>query len=220
MYSPRMSRTCRSVASLSLLLSSAALTAWLHAGDVPDVPPPKCWDSFVILQWQFQTDAVKDKALYESVNLHGFHIDRKNDRLLAFAKETNWPFYVDHTAGKGYLHLGAAMDKVKRRKDITVRPNSLVDPATIAAMKKLITENVTSAKGAPVVAYALDDEVSLGAFCSPCEVDGHPNSVAGYRKYLAEVYKTVEGLNAEYGTSFKSFDEIAPKSFEAFRGQL
>jgi len=187
---------------------------------VPDVPPPKSWDTFVILPWQFQTDAVRDKALYESVNLHGFHIDRRDAKLQALAKETNWPFYVDHTAGKGYLHLGNLQNQVTRKKGIIVRPNSLVDPKTIEAMKSLITQNVTSAKGSSVVGYALDDEVSLGAFCSPCEVDGSPNSIAGYRKYLAEVYKTIENLNAQYGAAYKSFDEISPNSYEAFRAQL
>ncbi|MCY3021984.1 MAG: beta-galactosidase trimerization domain-containing protein [Planctomycetota bacterium] len=222
-YGKSVSRRA-AVVCAALVLIAGALAGRSRAGEatdsVPEIPPPKSWDSFVILQWQFQTDAVKDKALYESVNLHGFHIDRRDDRLQAFAKETNWPFYVDHTAGKGYLHLGRFMDQVKRKKDITVRPNSLVDPKTIEAMKKLITENVTSAKGSSVVAYALDDEISLGAFCSPCEVDGHPESVAGYRKCLAETYKTIETLNAEYGTAYKSFDEIAPKSYEAFRAQL
>jgi hypothetical protein len=204
-------------------------SAWLLAGlgiagetpgTVPDIPPPSHWDHFVLLLWQFQTDVIKDKALYESVNLHGFHIDRKNEARLAFAKESKWPFYVDHTAGKGYLHLGKFMDQLKKTQDIAVRPNSLMDPKTIEAMKALISENVRSAKGSTVVAYALDDEVSLGRFCSPNEVDGHPNSVAAYRKFLAGLYKTVEDLNAEYGTSYKSFEEISPKSYAAFRGQL
>ncbi|MGD0092117.1 MAG: beta-galactosidase trimerization domain-containing protein [Planctomycetota bacterium] len=206
--------------ALCVLCVEPAAPAGEAPDGVPDVPPPKSWSNFVILPWQFQTDVAADKALYESVNLHGFHIDRCSDKLQAFAKETNWPFYVDHTAGKGYLHLGGLMGQVQRKKGILVRPNSLVDPKTIEAMKKLISENVTSAKGSSVVAYALDDEISLGSFCSPAEVDGHPNSIAGYRKYLAENYKTIEKLNAQYGATYQSFDEISPKPFEAFRGQL
>jgi hypothetical protein len=211
--------TIRSV--LCLFLAACGTGLRVNAGDVvPEIPPPKHWDSFVILPWQFQTNVIKDCTLYESVNLRGFHIDYKNASLQAFAKATNWPFYVDHTAGKGYLHLGNAMKAVERKKDITVRPNSLADPKTIETMKRLISENVNSAKNSSVVAYALDDEVSLGSFCSPCEVDGHPNAVAAYRKFLAATYQTIEKLNAQYGTAFKSFDEIAPKAFEAFRGQL
>jgi len=139
-------RQCFAALSLVLFCWAAGRTRAAEAPDgVPDVPPPKSWDGFVILPWQYQTDVARDKALYESVNLHGFHIDRKDAKLQAFAKETNWPFYVDHTAGKGYLHLGNLQGQVKGKKGIIVRPNSLADPKTIEAMKSLITANVNSA---------------------------------------------------------------------------
>ncbi len=211
-------------ATLFTLIVIAVLQAFDAAAldTVPEVPIPKSWENFVILPWQLgeATNVIKDKAVYESVNIHGFHIDRRNDNLQQFARETKWPYYVDHTADKGYLHLGNKADQVSRKKEIIVRPNSLVDPATIATMKEHIRANVTSAKGSSVVAYALDDEISLGNFCSPAEVDGSPASVAGYRKFLEKMYSKIEKLNAEYGTSFTNFSEINPESFEKFRGQL
>ena len=116
------------------LWSVAVLVAACGVGiadDVPEIAPPKSWDHFVILPWQYKTDAPRDKALYESINLHGFHIDRRNNALQAFARETNWPYYVDHAAGKGYLHLGKASEALLRKNGIQVRPNSLADPATM-----------------------------------------------------------------------------------------
>jgi hypothetical protein len=205
------------------LLSVAALLAACGVGaadDVPEVTPPKSWDHFVILPWQFKTDAPRDKALYESVNLHGFHIDRQNGALQAFARETNWPYYVDHGAGKGYLHLGAAAEGISRKNSILVRPNSLADPKTMEAMKKLLRTNIEAAKGSSVVGYSFDDEISTGSFCSPIETDGSPASIAEYRKFLAQRYSTVGALNVEYGSSFKSFEEVSPQSYEAFRPQL
>jgi hypothetical protein len=198
----------------------AAAVGLVAAKDVPDVAPPESWGSFVILPWQYKTDAVRDRALYESVNLRGLHVDRRNDALQAFARETRWPYYVDHAAGKGYLHLGAAGDKISRKNDVVVRPNSLADPATMDAMKKLLRANISAAKGSSVVAYAFDDEISMGSFCSPIESDASPLSVAGYRKFLEGLYGDVARLNAEYGTSYASFEEIAPKSYEAVRGQM
>ena len=53
---------------------------------VPEIAPPKTWDHFVILMWQFQTDVRKDQAVYESLNLNGFHVDRRNDELVALGK--------------------------------------------------------------------------------------------------------------------------------------
>ncbi|MCW8130460.1 MAG: beta-galactosidase trimerization domain-containing protein [Planctomycetota bacterium] len=187
---------------------------------MPEVPPPKSWDHFVILVWQFKTNVVKDKALYESVNLTGFHIDRSNAALKQFADETKWPFYVDHAADKGYLHLGKNAGAVVKQKGIINRPNSLADPATIAKMKGFLKTNVEASKGSSGVAYALDDEVSLASFCTPAEVDGSPNSIAGYRKWLAQEYPDIDALNKQYGSSYKSFDEISPRSFETFRGAL
>ena len=133
--------------SLAAGLFGLLLAARADAGGddaVPDVVPPKSWDHFVILPWQFKTDAPRDRALYESVNLRGFHIDRKNNGLQAFARETNWPYYVDHAAGKGYLHLGAAGDALSRKSGILVRPNSLA-PAFIKAFGDGVTGMVTYA---------------------------------------------------------------------------
>ncbi|HVR85025.1 MAG TPA: beta-galactosidase, partial [Planctomycetota bacterium] len=205
------------------LLCVAALVAASGVGaadDVPGVAPPKSWDHFVILPWQFKTDASRDKALYESINLHGLHIDRQNAALQAFARETNWPYYVDHGAGKGYLHLGAAAAGISRKNSILVRPNSLADPRTMEAMKKLLRTNIEAAKGSSVVGYSFDDEISTGSFCSPIETDGSPASVADYRKFLAQRYSTIGALNSEYGSSFTSFEEVSPQSYEAFRTQL
>ncbi|HLY74167.1 MAG TPA: alpha-amylase family protein [Planctomycetota bacterium] len=205
------------------LLCVAVLLAIPGAGsadDVPVVAPPKSWDHFVILPWQFKTDVSRDKALYESVNLQGFHIDRMSGSLQAFARETSWPYYVDHAAGKGYLHLGAAGDAIQRKSSIVARPNSLADPRTMDAMKKLLRANIESAKGSSVVGYSFDDEISTGSFCSPIETDGSAASVSEYRKFLEQQYSTIGKLNAEYATSFRTFEEISPQSYEAFRPQL
>jgi hypothetical protein len=204
------------------LIAAALVLGGASPGDDPvkDVPPPKAWDHFVMLVWQYQTDVTKDQALYESVNLRGFHIDRESDKLKAFAKTSGWPFYVDHAAGKGILHLGKLAEPILRQRDVVVRPNSLADPKNIERLKKLLSQNISSAKGYPVVAYAFDDEISTGNFVSPVETDGSPLSVAAYRRFLESSYGSIQALNTEYGTTYPDFATIEPKSFEAYRAQL
>jgi hypothetical protein len=204
------------------LLAGALLlgTQGPGADSVPTVPPPKHWDHFAMLVWQYQTDVTKDKELYESVNLHGFHIDRENEKLRDFAKASGWPFYVDHACGKGILHLGKLADSISRQREIVVRPNSLADPKTMDRLKKLLDENIPRAKGAPVVGYAFDDEISTGNFGSPVESDGSPLAIQAYRKFLESTYGSIQALNAEYGTSHADFASVEPKSYEAFREQL
>jgi hypothetical protein len=203
---------------LVLLSCASALLPALE--EVKPVAPPKSWDKFVILVWQYKTNARKDKASYESVNLRGIHIDRKNADLQALSNETGWPYYVDHAADKGYLHLGKAGDQVKNQTEIIVRPNSLSNPATISKMKDFLKTNIGAAKGGHAVAYAFDDEISLGSFCTPVETDGSPANVALYRKALEKQYGSIEKLNAQYGSSYSDFNAIAPKSYEHFRSAL
>jgi hypothetical protein len=210
----------RRILLLFVLLVVASRTA-CALDQVSEVPPPKHWDKFTILVWQYHTNVARDKDLYASVNLKGFHIDRKDAEHQAFAKETGWPFYVDHAASKGYLHLtDKVRESISRKKEVIVRPNSLADPKTIDAMKAHLKENVDSAKGSTAVAYAFDDEISLGNFCSPIEADAHPLSVAQYQRALENTYKTIEVLNAQYGSSYANFASIQPKSFENFRAQI
>jgi hypothetical protein len=202
-----------------MILLAAVLTLQAE-GPVVDVAPPPAWDRFLMLVWQHQTDVVRDRALYESVNLRGFHVDRENGKLQAFGKESGWPYYVDHAAGKGILHLGRLADPLLKKPGLQVRPNSLADPKTMERLKELLRAHLSRAKGGTAVAYAFDDEVSSGHFGSPVETDAHPLSIAAFRKALAADYGGIERLNAQYGTAYASFDDVAPPSFEAVRGQL
>jgi hypothetical protein len=203
-----------------LVLAAAAALIPPQAEPLKPVPPPKRWDRFVMLMWQYKTDVTRDKALYESLNLRGFHVDRQNEKLQAFAKETGWPYYVDHAADKGYLHLGKLSEGISGKREVVERPRSLADPKTMATLKKFLTQNVTAAKGSTAVAYAFDDEISSGSFGSPIETDGSPLSVAGYRKFLESMYGSIEALNAEHGAAYKSFDAVEPRSYEAVREQI
>ena len=204
---------------LILLVAVAGLLP-VQTDPVPTVPPPKHWDRFVMLIWQYKTDVTRDKELYESLNLRGFHVDRQNEKLQAFAKETGWPYYVDHAADKGYLHLGKLSDGLSGKREIVERPRSMADPKTLETLKKFLTRNISAAKGTTAVAYAFDDEISTGSFCTPIETDGSPLSVAGYRKFLESMYGSIEALNAEHGSDWKSFDAVEPRSYEAVRNQI
>jgi hypothetical protein len=191
--------------------------------DVEAIKIPEYWDHFTIMIWQLGHNAKDKKAQYEKVNLNAFHIDRSDKNLAAFSKENKWPFYVDHTASKGYLHLGDKHFKTLDMKTgaLQVRPNSLTDPVTIKTMKDLIKGNVEAAKDAYPLAYALDDEVSTGSFSTPIEVDTHPTSILKYRAFLKNLYgNDIAKLNAQYGSKFATFDEINPKTFNDYRKEV
>ncbi len=190
--------------------------------DVEDMKIPEYWDHFTIMVWQLGHNAKAKKELYEKVNLNAFHIDRSSKELADFSKENKWPFYVDHTADKGYLYLSGKKGKLNFTSgELQVRPNSLVDPVAIGEMKDYIKKNINVVKHAYPLAYALDDEISTASFCTPVEVDVHPIALQQYRAFLAGIYQNdIKKLNAQYESDFKTFEEVYPKTFNDFRSQV
>ena len=178
------------------------------------------WKRFTIFVWQFQTDILRDQALYTQAGLHAFHIDRGKGKedLVRFSIENKFPYYVDHAAGKGILYLADSLrPQVTGKSGLLVRPRSLADPAVIAELQSRLRENISATKRGLVYAYAFDDEISLGSFNSPAEVDSHPLSIAWYRRWLAEQYGSVGTLNTSWGSRYSSFNDVAPVSFEEVR---
>ena len=185
------------------------------------IKPKPFWDKFLILVWQFNTSAPKDLPLYNQVGIHGFHIDRGSDKqqYVDFAIRNKLPYYVDHAADKGYLHLTerTGQETIMNKKTVVARPFSLAEEKTRDLLKDHLRKNVEVTRRGPVVAYAFDDEISLGVFNSPCEVDGSTASVAGYRQWLRTQYKTIDQLNQTWQMSLKDFSEAQPVSFEDVR---
>ncbi|MCK4626507.1 MAG: beta-galactosidase, partial [Phycisphaerae bacterium] len=189
--------------------------------DVPFIKPKPISDKFLILIWQYKTDVRKDLDLYKKLGFHGFHIDRGSGKeaIVAFARKHRMAYYVDHAADKGYLHLTdrTGRKRIMRKRTVVSRPHSLADPKTMTILKNHIRKNVSVTKRGPVVAYAFDDEVSIGVFNSPCEVDGSPVSVTGYHAWLRKTYGNIDSLNRTWGTNLKNFSQAQPVSFEKIR---
>lgn len=187
---------------------------------VPAVPARSEWNRFKILVWQYQTSVLRDIDLYRQAGLGGFHIDRGagQDKLVEFSMKERFPYYVDHAADKGFLYLtGNNVKAVTGKRSLATRPHSLADPKTIQQMKEHLARNINTTKKGLALAYAFDDEISLGSFVTPCDVDIHPLSIAWFREWLRNEYKQINSLNKEWDTNFRSFDEVIPKGFEDVR---
>ncbi len=192
-------------------------------GDLEPVPALRQrqeWKQFIILVWQFHNDVRRDAALYERAGLHGFHIDRGagEDELVRLSIDRRWPYYVDHAAGKGILYLNRDVKgKITGKASLQERPYSLADPKTIDMLKTWLRQNVGTTTKGLVYGYAFDDEISLGSFNTPIEVDIHPLSVAWYRRWLSHRYGSIAKLNTSWGKDYVSFETVPPMSFEDLR---
>ncbi|MEZ4529024.1 MAG: beta-galactosidase, partial [Desulfobacterales bacterium] len=190
---------------------------------VPAIPARAEWKHFRILVWPWQTDVRKDYPLYEKLGLGGFQIDRGagQEEKTGFSLTHDFPYYAGHIADKGFLYLtGKNRDAVTGRKDLLIRPRSLADPETIAQMKAHMDKNIRAAKKGLVLTYAFDDEISLGTFTNPADLDIHPLSLDWFREWLKKEYGTVNALNRQWNTAYRDFAEVMPQGFEQIRKNL
>lgn len=214
---------------LSLLLSCVALMANGCAAQgtnaLPNAAATNDWKRFVMMVWQYKTPepGPEAKRLYESVNLRGIHLDDGfSDQLLNFAKQNNYPYYVDHAAGKGDLYLkreewDAFVKTYRDNRSRPIRPRSIWDAAVRARMSQKLRSNITRAKTGPVLAYALDDEISLTSFTSPADFDWSPEGLARFRTWLQSEYGTLDKLNSEWDSRFAKWDDVEPKTVDDVR---
>ncbi len=187
------------------------------------VPAPSYWDRFLILVWQYKTDARRDLKLYRQAGFAGFHIDYGAGQAeeVQFARREHMPYYVDHAAGKGILHLThrSGLDRLPNDGRLVARPQSLIASTTWDRLVAQLQANLAVTRDGPVLAIAFDDEVSVGSFTSPIEVDASPDSIAMYRRWLHDQYGTLDKLNATWKTDYASFAQVEPVSFEGVRRQ-
>jgi len=135
---------------------------------VETIPPKPIWDRFLILVWQYKTSAPRDLPLYREAGFHAFHIDRGSQKkaYVDFAIENQLPYYVDHAADKGFLHLSEKTGRknMLRKSGILVRPNSLASPEILQAIKTHLRNNISVTCKGPVVAYSFDDDPRVACF--------------------------------------------------------
>ncbi|HLJ56194.1 MAG TPA: hypothetical protein VKT77_14230, partial [Chthonomonadaceae bacterium] len=109
---------------------------------------------------------------------------------LAWIDKFRLHFYMDHTAGKGFLHMWDG-DKQKPHLAELHGAGVRVVPVNDALRDKLrerIRTNVSQVKASPMrSAYALDDEISWGHFVHPT-MWRVTDDAAAYPRWLREVY--------------------------------
>lgn len=193
-------------------------SAWsVPAADRPALP-------FQVLVWQYRTDALQDIQLYNSVGLTGFHIDRGEgqEARAQWAVTNDRPFYIDHAAGKGILHLTerSGLNDVPKDGRPAPRPQSFLQDQTWQTLVDRLQRNLPAAANKMTVAIALDDEVSLGSFNSPLEVGFSDASIQTYRQWLRNRFESAEQLQHAFDAKQITFAEASPTTFDGVRKQI
>ncbi len=187
--------SCRwAIAAILLLLSLAGLEPRCAGADpylayvrqAPEFQPvrqdPKLmigrWDTWIYMPWRYQWSiGTGDKGgeFCREFGINGGFTDH-GEGPLQWLDKWRLRFYNDHTAAKGYLYLHGANNGrnfAKYQRDpraLRSGPDGpcLIDDAMLKRLRAIVAGNVGRLKQSPMrVAYALDDEISWGAFVTP-----------------------------------------------------
>jgi hypothetical protein len=77
-------------------------------------------------------------------------------------------------------------------------------------LREELTKTLTPLAPLRPLAYYLADESSLTSYTDPFDVDWAPEAIAGFREWLRREYKTLDALNAGWGTAFRDWESVVP----------
>lgn len=182
----------------------------------------KHWDTWIYMPWRYQWGIGTGDEGGQFCKDYGFNggfTDHGDIRVLPWLEKWNLKFYNDHTAAKGWLHLGGGDYKKYMNDARQVRTGSKgpapLDDAMLEKLKNIVTKNVNGLKNSSVrAAYALDDEISSGSFVKPLAWRMNEDDQA-YETWLAAYYGknppkaqyvTPDYCAGEYGKALKDVD--------------
>ncbi len=186
--------------------------------------PLRWGKGFQALLWRNEGPALsKDMvAVLQRIGVTGVVVDQDEDP--GPIVKMGFPFYLDHAAGKGILHLRAKdFDPVrknyerKRTWEVLERPYPLLLPATRQKMLDLLNTRVKRAAKYGPLMISLDDEISVTRLANPLDFCFHESSLAGFRTWLRARYGTVQRLSRIWGRDIESFDKVRPPTTDEVR---
>ncbi len=156
------------------------------------------WNTWIYMPWRYQWTIGTDDAGGRFCREFGFNggFTDHGEGPLDWLKRWNLRFYNDHTAGKGDLYLHGANSKANflpdQRNPRVIRHGTdgprPIDAKLKRRLHDRVTSSVSSLRASPLrVAYALDDEISWGAFVTPLPWRINDDDAA-YQRWLDKYY--------------------------------
>ncbi len=144
--------------------------------------------------------------------------------------DAKMPYYVENIVNKGLcLKWNSSVAdwdkwvtawKGPRDESGLVREHSLDDPAWRAyargEVERLVKRN---APHAPLL-YDIRDEISTTMSANPFDYDFSEHALKGFRSWLKTRYASLEALDAEWETSFASWDHVKPFTTDRIKNRM
>ncbi len=113
----------------------------------------------------------------------------------------------------GYLKRKAEYARTKDKSQL-VREIELESPIFEAGLREQLDKSLRPVAPLKPMAVYLADESSLTFYEDAFDVSWAPEALAGFRQWLRHEYVDVAALNASWGTSFETWDSVAPMTAE------
>jgi len=158
---------------------------------VPAVETP--WPTWVYMPWYWKWTIGHDEAAGRFCREHGINGGFTNYGRgpVKWLERNDLFFYNDHTAGKGILYVRGANRKSNFRRyqrDPRAVRTPPLDGAALDEARERIRDSLREIRHSPMrLAYALDDEISWGAFVVPIPWRVHEDDAA-YARWLARIH--------------------------------
>ena len=156
------------------------------------------WNTWIYMPWRYQWSIGTGEAggrFCRDFGFNGGFTDHGAGPLDWLAR-WNLRFYNDHTAGKGDLYLHGANNQTNfqgdQRDPRAIRHGTdgprPINAELVRRLRDRVAANVNALRASPMrVAYALDDEISWGAFVTPLPWRINADDAA-YQRWLETYY--------------------------------
>ncbi len=119
----------------------------------------------------------------------------------------------------GYINAPGGAFRLSKHSGDGVRPECLSDPAVVEKYTSHARETAASQRPYGMVGVGITDEAFLTSRHQRDEVCFSPHCQARYREWLRKQYRSLEALNAEWDTTYGSWEEIRGARTEDVRGK-
>ncbi len=97
------------------------------------------------------------------------------------------------------------------------RPDCLSRPDVRARLRADLRRTIAAQRAHGPVAYSLGDEISVTRRVTPLDFSYSAAALAAFRGWLRDRYRTVDALNAAWGTDFAAWAAVMPMTADAIR---
>ena len=194
------------------------------------------WPHYQIIEYQARNEAQLATLKQLGVTAGMLFADRDDrlppvDQRAASLIAAGLPWYVENIGTDFYapyhrwlpgrdvnaLFIEAQRRALADRTDLSVfvRTPSLSDTHWQQRIRDRLTATVQRQARYRPLYYSLGDETGIADLAAFWDFDLSPESLTGFRGWLKQGYGTLDALNAEWGTSFGRWDDVAPMLTDA-----